>query len=109
MALTFGFLGLALSHHEGFSPTNGVMQSSSKLSVALAKIVLGLGIHKELLSHTLWVWACAWSDGLPVCRGSRGRWVAADEDGQHLAIPDARILERLCLVGDGLAVEVDAL
>jgi hypothetical protein len=34
---------------------------------------------------------------------------APDEDGQHLTIPYSSSIERQCLIGDGLAVEVEAL
>lgn len=110
LVLTFalGFLCLALPHGECVSPAGGVGEGGSEVWVAAAEVVLGVWIHKELLSHTFWIrlrWQARCS-----ARGPTARWrVSPDHDGEHLAIPYSSILERLCVVGDGLAVEVEAL
>ncbi|KAH7382397.1 hypothetical protein DE146DRAFT_226264 [Phaeosphaeria sp. MPI-PUGE-AT-0046c] len=109
LALTLGVLGGLLPHGEGFSPAAGVVDGGGELGVPLAQLGLGLGVHKELLSHALGV-------GLANARRVgrtlgllHGRPVLADEHRQHLAIAYARGLEGLSLDDDGLAVEVDAL
>jgi hypothetical protein len=108
LALALGVLDCSLAHDKRLSPAVGVVDGGGKVGVALTQLGLCLGVHKELLSHTLWI---------RLSRGRRpsGLWtlhlraVLANDDGQHLTIPYSGILERLCLVGHGLAVEVDAL
>jgi hypothetical protein len=111
LALALGILSRLLPHSECLSPAVGVVNGGEELRVALPQLALGLGVHKELLSHALWV-------GLAHARGVVGALgllllhrlpVLADEHGQHLAILDTGTLQGLCLLGDRLAVEVDAL
>jgi hypothetical protein len=44
-----------LAHGKRLSPAVGVVDGGGQVGVALAQLGLGLGVHKELLSHTLWV------------------------------------------------------
>lgn len=93
LALPLGILGRLLPHGECFSPAVGVVDSGRELRVALTQLGLGLGVHKELLSHALRV-------GLANARGIghalglllHSRPVLANEHRKHLAIPYASTL-----------------
>jgi hypothetical protein len=63
-----------------------------------------LCVGQELLSYTFWIRLvdCCW----PRVDWGRRLPGLADEHSQHLAIPDSGRFERLCLLGDGPAVEV---
>lgn len=84
LALALSVISLALSHGEGVSPTGWVVKSCRKLGIALTKVVLGLGVHKELLSHALGVWL-AWPLGR--CWLLAGSLGPANQHSQHLTIP----------------------
>jgi hypothetical protein len=62
-----------------------------------------------VLSHALWIGLLHWPAARVVLGTGGCLRGAPDEDGQHLTIPYSSSIERQCLIGDGLAVEVEAL
>jgi hypothetical protein len=88
MSLALSVLCLLLPHSKCLSPAVGVVGSSSEFGVAALKVSKALGLTQELLSHTLWVWLLRRR-----VRRVTSRWLPllTDQDGQHLAILDARI------------------
>jgi hypothetical protein len=89
LALALGVLGGSLPHGECLSPAIGVVDGGGKFGITLAELRLGLGVHKELLSHALWIGLAnaGWVSG---ALGLLHRLpVLANEYSQHLAIPYA--------------------
>jgi hypothetical protein len=75
----------------------------------LSQLGLGLGVSENLLSYGLRIGLANRSRSRVATRLLRLLPVLADYDSEHLAIPYANIFQCLCLLCDGLAVEVDAL
>jgi hypothetical protein len=109
LTLTLGVLSWLLPHGECLPPAGGVVHKLEELRVTLSQLGLGLGVSENLLSYGLRIGLANRSRSRVATRLLRLLPVLADYDSEHLAIPYANIFQCLCLLCDGLAVEVDAL
>jgi len=63
------------------------VDGGGEFRIALTQVVLGLGVHEDLLPHALWVRRLG-NAGL----GTGPLPLLTDEDGQHLAVAYPGIL-----------------